>query len=283
MTWALVSESGLSQVGASPTNGGWLRLANPLSQDRAILRPTLLFGMLRAISKNLAQGAQGARLFELGTVFAARPQPGEALTLGVGIAGLWQRSWQGSCASDLFVLKGLIEQLVARMAARALTSSVSVVEWAEPGQGMQLFLDGRPLGHAGQVARRLCEAYDCAEPVWFAELAVDALLGQAPVTMRAAAPSAFPPVKRDLSFVVERGVEFVKLLELIQTVGAPLASHVELIDRYTDHPQVPKTHHSLTFSIEYRDPSRTLTAAEVDELHRKISGELVKQFAVQLR
>ncbi|MBI3322876.1 MAG: phenylalanine--tRNA ligase subunit beta, partial [Candidatus Omnitrophica bacterium] len=78
-------------------------------------------------------------------------------------------------------------------------------------------------------------------------------------------------------------VESAGILALIRQTGTPLAVRVELIDRFTDHPSIPPAKHSLTVSIEYRDPGRTLTAAEVDVLHRQIGEALSRQFGAQLR
>ena len=283
ITWALVSETALELLGAS---SGGVSLVNPLSREHAVLRPALLVGMLPVISKNLAQGARGVRVFELGHVFESSERQQrrvqERLHLGIGIAGLWEHSWQGTSQADLFRLKGIVEQLVARSVCQPLGAKAVSLRWAEPGQGMQLDLNGQPLGTVGQVARRICEAHDCDEPVWFAELAVEVLLGRAPRAAALTIQSAFPPVKRDVSFLVDKHVEFAKLQELIRTVGSPLASRVELIDRYTGS-TVPEAKHSLTFSIDYRHPSKTLTATEVDQLHARVIHALTERFGIQLR
>ena len=283
ITWALVSETDLELLGAS---SGGVSLVNPISRDHAVLRPTLLVGMLPVISKNLAHGARGVRIFELGHVFeSSERQPRrvrERRHLGIGIAGLWEHSWQGTSQVDLFRLKGIVEQLVARSVCQPLGAKAVSLQWAEPGQGMQLDLNGQPLGTVGQVARRICEAHDCDEPVWFAELAVEVLLGGAARTTALTIPSAFPPVKRDVSLLVDKQVAYARILELIQTMGSPLASRVELIDRYTGS-AVPEAKHSLTFSIDYHHPSRTLTATEVDQLHARVIHALTERFGIQVR
>lgn len=266
MTWSLVSE-------------GELKLSNPLSLDHVALRPTLLVGMLRAVSKNLAQDAQVIRLFELGNVFTPR----EALQLGIGLAGAWERSWQGRQEAGLFRLKGLVEQLVVRAYGQTPRVRPAALPWAEPGQGMELMLGDTPLGVAGQVARRIAEAWDIDKPVWFGELDAEALLAHGRPATHAQTPGVFPPVKRDISFLVEKQIAYADVEALLRATGSPLAVRVELIDRYADRPGLPPDKHSLTFSIEYRDPSRTLTAEEVNEVHRQIGHELVQQFGATLR
>ena len=206
----------------------------------------------------------------------------ENLRLGLLLAGTWEHSWQGTQAGDLFRLKGIAEQLAGRLAGQLLRAEPVVVRWAQPGRSMRVWAGPRLLGDIGQVARRVCDAYDCNAPVWIAELEAAALLGVPREDVRATVPSAFPPVKRDVSFLVERQVAYAEVDALIRSVGSPLAVGVSLIDRYTG-PTVPSTQHSLTFAIEYRDPSRTLTAEEVDRLHQRIIHALTERFQIQLR
>ncbi|MBI3319486.1 MAG: phenylalanine--tRNA ligase subunit beta [Candidatus Omnitrophica bacterium] len=292
VTWALVDEKRLAQCGLVPASAdagnaprrhaGILQLANPLSQDHAVLRPTLLIGMLQVVGRNLAHGAPGVGLFEVGNVFAASPVPQERLHLGMGITGLWERHWQGKQEANLFVLKGMIEQLVHRLVRQPVEVKPVACPWSEPGQSMEIVVAQQPLGVVGQVARRISHAFDLDKAVWFSEFLVDALLQSAHSVKQVSAPSAFPPVKRDVSFLVDTTVPCAALLELMRTVGAPLISHVELIDRYTG-PQIPPAKQSLTASLEYRHPSRTLTAEEADRQHQRIGHELVQRFGVQLR
>jgi len=283
ITWALISEPELAKLGVAE---GWVSLANPLSRDHAILRPTLVGGLLQVAARNLAQGASGVRCFELGKVFEfPREDRGgvrEELRLGLLLAGSWERSWQGTQASDLFRLKGIAEQLSQRMTGQSLRAEPSSPAWAEPGRSMRVWVGSQRLGDIGQVARRVCDAYDCDAPVWIAELEAAALLGAPREDVQATVPSAFPPVKRDVSFLVDRQVAYAEVDTLIRSVGSPLAAGVSLIDRYTGS-TIPSTKHSLTFAIEYRDPSRTLTAEEVDRLHQRIIHALTERFGAQLR
>ena len=164
------------------------------------------------------------------------------------------------------------------MAAEALGAA-----WAEPGRSMRLSVDGRALGVAAEVRSGLRQAVDLEKPVWFAELDVEALLALGRPSVQAAAPSLCPPVKRDLSILVDKRASFESLRRIIESAGGPLAAKIELIDRYVDRPPIPEGHQSLTFSIEYRDPSRTLTAEEADAAHRRICEALGQQAAARLR
>ena len=154
--------------------------------------------------------------------------------------------------------------------------------WAEPGQAFEVSANGRPAGIAGEIAHALLKACDCSERLWFAEVQTDALIPASPARATTTAPSQFPPVKRDLSILVNQQTPFAEINEAIRAAGAPLAARVELIDRYAGK-GIPSGQYSLTFSLEYRDSSRTLTQAEADAVHARILDALRERFGAQLR
>lgn len=283
MTWSLISESDLARCRCDATRAA--RLANPLSQDHAYLRPTLLVGLLDVVRRNLTQGALGVRLFEIGHVTQSvlgQEDRAECAHLGVILSGLWARDWQTKTPADFFRLKGLITSIAQHTTGAILQMSPASLAWAEPGQSADIAIDGRPVGVAAQVARHITRPLDLEEDVWFAELSVPALLALTRATPHAHAPATFPPVKRDLSLIIDHTIPFAALHQVMRETGRPLATIIELIDRYAGK-QIPAGKTSLTFSIEYRDPARTLTAAEVDAVHQRIGQTLMTRFGVTLR
>ena len=276
MTWSLVSEGELARCGIPASQAA--RLANPLSQDHAYLRPSLLPGLLQAVRKNVTQGTPDVRLFEVGKAVSGKH---EQFRLGMILSGWWTRDFRARRAADFLVLKGLLETLSGRLCDGALAFINASQAWIEPGQGARIQLNDRSAGEAGQVSRALAHALDIEQPVVFAELSVEALLAAKRPTPRINAPSLFPPVKRDLSFFIDANALFEAVEKTIRGTAGTAADRVELIDLFTK--QVPAGKRSLTFSIEYRDPSRTLTAPEVDAVHQRIGQALVSQFGAQLR
>jgi len=279
ITWSLISEADLLRCGYTAQQA--VSLANPLSQDHAYLRPSLLAGLLQAVRRNLTQGASGVHIFELGSVTSPADHV-ESLRVGIAISGLWTRDWRTKESCDFFRLKGIIDVLVGRGRHGSVQFVNRPHRWAEPSQSTVVQLDGRQIGEAGQTARVIAQAWDLEHDVWFAELSVEALLRSARTRAAVRTPPAFPPVKRDLSVVLDDQTPFASVYQAMADAGGALASHIELIDRYVG-PQIPNGKHSLTFSIEYRDPSRTLTSAEVDALHHRIGETLASRFNAQLR
>jgi len=282
INWALVSEAELVRCGQATDQA--VRLSNPLSQDFTYLRSSLVPGLLRSVRRNLTQGVADVRLFEVGNVFPPRSKGVslEVPRLGMALAGVWVRDWRTNEPSDFFRLKGIVAAILSRLCDADAQAYPAEVPWSEPGRGAHLMIGGEPIGQIGQVAKTVAADLDIDENVFVAELFIDRFLAIKHSATKAASPPMVPPVKRDLSVVVNDDTAFEAVHRTIREVARALAVRVELIDRYTGN-QVPKDHHSLTFSIDYRDPVRTLTAEEIDAVHRHIGEALVQRFSAQLR
>ena len=282
MTWSLLSETDLARCGWPAAEA--IRLSNPLSQEHVYLRPTLLVGLLRAVRRNATQGVENIRFFEVGRLF--KPGPGHAPLeepwLGVALSGAWQRDWAVQQPADLFHVKGVLQALASRLCEGSLQFVSTPQAWAEPAQSAAVELSGQTIGAAGQVSRALAAAFDLEGPVWIAEVSVEGLLAARRRRLRAQSPPTFPPVKRDLSVLVSDDTSFESVDRAIRETGAPHAARVELIDSFRGE-RLPAGQHSLTFSLEYRDPTRTLTALEVDAIHQRIVQALASRFGAKLR
>ena len=282
ITWGLIAPHDLTPFGFSLDQA--TRLANPLSADHSVLRPSLIIGLVQTIQRNLAQGALGVRVFELGSIVPLGKASGrEVSALGLGVVGLWQRDWRVKEPADFFTLKGLLGAIVERCCGTAAEWSPAERPWSAVGQGAEIRVAGQVVGFAGQLARRIAETLNVEPALWLAELSVEALLAAPRAsTVSASAPTVVPPVKRDLSFLVDRAMAFATVDRILRETGGLLASRIELIDRYTG-PQVPEDKASLTVSIQYRDAQRTLTADEAEALHQRIRQALVDRCQAQLR
>ncbi len=278
--WALISKEDLTRCGFKAEQA--VTLANALSQDQAYLRPSLVMGLLQSVRRNLFQQAAGVGLFELGSVMQARPSPMEKQRLGIALCGWWTLDWQTKEPCDFFRLKGMLWSIVEHWGAGQLQMRPAVCPWLDSAQTAELFLAGTSMGMAGQVARSVLQALDVDEPVWIAELDVASLLSSGQKLPKITPPSSFPPIKRDLSILVEQRWDCASLERAIREAAGAILRRLELIDRYSGK-QTPEGKYSLTFSLEYRDPEKTLTAQEVEAVHQRIVQHLASHFAAQQR
>ena len=224
VTWSFLSEAE-----AAPFGGGAWRLANPISEDLKVMRPSLLPGLLSAAARNLKRGADGVRLFEIGRRYLA---DAERATLGVVLAGERSaKSWASGKATpfDAFDAKAEAQALLA--AAGAPVDNLQVMGEAgdawHPGQSGTLRLGPKTvLAAFGMVHPLTARAYDLDGPVAAVELYLDAIPPKrASGFMRPAyTPPALQAVKRDFAFTVPAGLTADALVRAVR--GADKAAIV---------------------------------------------------------
>ena len=206
VTWSF-----LSQAEAEAFGGGAWSLANPISEDLKVMRPSLLPGLLSAAARNLNRGVGSVRLFELGRRYLA---DAERPTLGVVLAGDRRpRGWQTGKAQGFDAFDAKAEALALLAAAGAPVDNLQVMgeagETWHPGQSGTLRLGPKTvLASFGMLHPSTAKAFDLDGPVAAVELYIDAIPGKrSSGFMRPAyAPPALQAVKRDFAFTVPAGL-----------------------------------------------------------------------------
>ncbi|MDP1027937.1 phenylalanine--tRNA ligase subunit beta [Sphingomonas sp. KR1UV-12] len=225
VTWSFVSEAQ-----AAPFDGGAFTLANPISEELKVMRPSLLAGLLAATERNLRRGAGSVRLFEIGRRYL---EDGERPTLGLILAGDRRaRGWQGGKAAGYDAFDAKAEALALLAAAGAPVDNLQVMGEAgdafHPGQSGTLRLGPKTvLARFGMLHPALLKAFDLDGAVAAVELYLDALPAKRGATgfMRLAyAPPALQPVRRDFAFLVPAALTADALVRAIR--GADKASIV---------------------------------------------------------
>jgi phenylalanyl-tRNA synthetase beta chain len=206
VTWSF-----LSQAEADAFGGGAWSLANPISEDLKVMRPSLLPGLLSAAARNLNRGVGTIRLFELGRRYLAEA---ERPTLGVVLAGDRRpRGWQTGKAQGFDAFDAKAEALALLAAASAPVDNLQVMgdagETWHPGQSGTLRLGPKTvLAAFGMLHPSTAKAFDLDGPVAAVELYIDAIPGKrsAGFMRPAYAPPALQAVKRDFAFTVPAGL-----------------------------------------------------------------------------
>jgi phenylalanyl-tRNA synthetase beta chain len=147
-------------------------------------------------------------------------------------------------------------------------------------------VEGRPAGWFGQLHPEQAQALDLPDSTHLFELDLGTLLTAATRRNRwqpAFAPFATVPAsERDLAVVVAADCRSTDILQVIRKAGKPLLEHAELVDRYVGD-QVAEGQCSQAFRLRYRDPERTLTDEDVEQVHAAVQAALEKQLGAQLR
>jgi phenylalanyl-tRNA synthetase beta chain len=258
--------------------GPGVGLANPLSEEHAVLRRSLLPGLLANLRTNLRQGRKDVAIFEMGRVFApGKDLPDEERHLGVLLAGEGRLAhWsERARAADVFDLKGVLELLFRRLGRghADLGSRDGLPSHLHPGRGALVRLEGDAIGSYGALHPDALAGLDLRDDVLVAEIRLDALLDRPAVALRVQPLDRFPAVSRDLSVVWGAHEPASALEALIRQAGGPAFRSVAFVDRYVGA-SLPPGKVSLTVSLRFQDRTRTLTGDEVQAAVETVVGAL---------
>jgi phenylalanyl-tRNA synthetase beta chain len=270
-------------------------LANPLSSDMNVLRPSLLPGLLDALRHNLSRKNDRVALFELGRVFA-QPAPDtsaaqaagvrEERRLAIALTGPRQLVfWSGEereAKFDILDLKGILEEFFEQYGIRGLN-------YARRPDSTALFLESATIhlgkfivGEFGQLLPPLAKQYDLRDAVFLAELNYDLLLARRNTAKGFRPLPAFPPIRRDVAMLVPEATTHEAVLQVARQAKPANLESVELFDVFRGK-NVPPGQKSMAYAFIYRSPERTLTDAEASAAHEKLVAQLKQKLQAAVR
>jgi phenylalanyl-tRNA synthetase beta chain len=260
-----------------------VRIANPLSENFAVLRPSALPGLIAAVAHNRRREQRDVRLFEIGNRFSR--SKGERRSLAcvwTGAAG--GDHWSGGRRDvDFFDIKAVAERIALALGV-AVRTEVHGESWLAPGRAAALVADTTRLAILGQLQPAIAERHGLppADPVYVAEIdleAADALTGTHQV--RVAPLPRFPSVTRDIAMLVADTLPAATIRDTIRAAAPATLVSVREFDRYQGK-GVPDGQISLALRLTFRSPDRTLTDAEVQSAMDAVLAALkTKHAAVQ--
>ncbi|WP_230279235.1 phenylalanine--tRNA ligase subunit beta [Croceicoccus sp. Ery15] len=288
VTWSFLPAD---QAGAFAVEGSepWV-LANPISEDLKVMRQSLLPGLLSAVARNQARGANDVRLFELGRRYLRGPggASDERLALGLVLAGEKQpRGWRNGKAVpfDAFDAKAEVEALLA--AAGAPVDRLMVMgadeSWSgnafHPGQSATLRLGPKNvLARFGTLHPLVAKQFDIAGAVVAAEIFLDAVpakKGASGFTRATYAPPALQPVMRDFAFLVPDTLAAGDLLKAVRGAEKQLITDARIFDEFRGQ-GVPEGHKSLAVEIVLQPGDASFTEADLSAISAKVVASAAK-------
>jgi phenylalanyl-tRNA synthetase beta chain len=255
-------------------------LANPLSEKYAVLRPSLLPGLIDAAAHNRRRERKDIRLFECGSRFTAAGERRAVAAVWTGAGEPAQWSGKGRPA-DFYDIKGVAEALCSRLGIPVSFEPLVRPYFAE-GRAAAVVVGvgngagGARLGEVGQIAADVVEARGLprGEPVFAFEIDIDAAAAHEPAgDLRAAPLPRFPSIVRDLSILIDASLPAATVRGTIRGAAPATLQSVAEFDRYRGQ-GVPEGRVSLSLRLTFRSPERTLTDAEVDAAMNEIVSAL---------
>jgi phenylalanyl-tRNA synthetase beta chain len=260
-------------------------LANPLSSELDVLRPTLLFGMLQAVAHNVNRQQRDLAFFERGRIYRAKGGKSiETETLGLVFTGRrFVENWRSAARKvDLFDAKEELEVLLQRLGVNTL-ATWAPVEHALLSNAHELRIKGRVCGILGEVSKVVLKTADVHQSVFFAEVDEPALLDACRAQRVVYAEvSRFPAVRRDLSLLLDASVHFESLRKCALNAERKILQEVGLFDVYQGD-KLPAGRKSYALSFILQDTTRTLTDEQVEKAMGRIREALQKETGAELR
>ncbi|MGQ9470961.1 MAG: phenylalanine--tRNA ligase subunit beta [Candidatus Aminicenantales bacterium] len=260
-------------------------LSNPLSTRNALLRTSLMTGLLETVSRNQKRGAAGVHIFEIGNIYYWEDDsPAEKLFLGLATAGeCGPPHWSGqSKRADFFHLKGTCELLLTELRYEPFSFHRAEQAIYENGYCLALEIKSDVVGFIGKIKPEILAAFEIEGEVWGAEINLALLLAKQPRPLSYVPVGRFPAIIRDISFVVSDEIPYEEIRRSLDNLNLPYLESMELVDRFTSS-QLGAGKVSLTLRFTYRHPNRTLLAEEVDRLDSRVINHLRSAFQARLR
>jgi phenylalanyl-tRNA synthetase beta chain len=255
------SEAYTSSLVADDPAPDALRLPMPLSSDQAVLRTTLLTGLVEAARRNVDAGNEAIALFELARVYlpSGEPRPDERWRLGCIVAG------------GFFRAKGILETLYGTLHVEPRLERVDHA-FLHPGKAA-----GVQGGWVGELHPSLLEG------VWGVfEVDLPGLFDLVPERLVYDDVITYPAVRQDLAFVVGEDVAADDLVTAAREAAGPELREMRVFDVYRGG-QIPDGKKSIAFRVAFQSPERTLSDEDARSLRDRIVAALADRFDAELR
>lgn len=261
-----------------------VRLMNPLSQDLAVLRQTLLYGGLESIAHNINRKESNLKFYEFGKIYrfdgskeavAERPLArfSESEALGIWMTGDYTSAgWNRQrVESSVFDLKGILLNIFRR--AGIPESSLRLEQTSDEMYSACLEISlksGKHLAKAGILRSAVLKKFDISQPVVYAEVDWESFCRQALRTdVKYVELPKTQAVERDLALLVDRDVKFARIEEIIRKSERKLLGEVKLFDVY-EGKNLPAGKKSYAVKMMLQDPEKTLTDKQIDATMQRI-------------
>ncbi len=291
ITYSFISPLSLELLGGPQGHDlkNFVRLLNPLTIDQSVMRTSLLPGLLKAAQQNLSYGEKALRIFEWGRVFFNKGQDHQAeeryhlgaLLTGAVVSSKWHSKER---MADFYDIKGVAEALLEGLGvSTALFKRPVHFPGFDTEASADIFLGDEVIGHIGQLRGDVIEAFDLGRREFFVfELDVESMRPHITWERKFTPFARFPAVYRDISIIVSKETESLKVKEIIEKYGGTLVESVDIFDVYEGKGIAPEEK-ALGFRICFRSADRTLDGDEVNRLYGKIIDRIREETGGRLR
>jgi len=291
IAYSFVPESSCDRLGMRQTDPRreMIHILNPLSEDQAVMRTSLVPGILETMRYNMTRQIKNLKFFEIGKIFLktdqqilpAEPEMLIALWTGARTDASWH-SRENLC--DFYDIKGAVEALMRALKLEGIRFTAmanDACEYTRPGHTARITASNLQIGLVGEVHPRVSEAYDLKQTAFIFELDLEKIAGLIPQTRNSKPMPRYPAIYRDITIIVDRGIETQTVMEAVENFQEELIESLNLFDVFEGVP-IAAGKKSVSFRITYRSPGKTLEDDDINDLHKSITERLLKAFNATL-
>jgi len=276
--------SAQERAGLGLTGVTEIAVKNPISEDFAIMRMSLLPSLVQNVSHNIRHGNLAGQVFEIGRGhYSHDGKYLEDMRLGFALWGEGTDLW-GKKAPAVYRLKTHLENLLKTFVPSGKWQWKTLEQplaFVHPSQAAQIVLNGQTIGFVGHVHPQKAKNLKWRDEVAFAEINIQALFKNQKVARFKAIP-AFPAVEKDLAFLVPKTLKAADIEREITKAGGNLLVEVKAVDLYEGAP-LKEDQRSLSFRMRFQSPEKTLSDDEVLALFKQIIDSVSQKLGIQLR
>lgn len=290
INFSFSSHNDILKLNLPPTDrrSAAVALLNPLVDEHAVMRTTLLPALLQTTARNFSLRNLNLRLFEMRRVYWINPGadlPAEPLHVAGVLTGLrapegWNQTKE---QVDFYDVKGIVEAVAGLFNLSQLSFMQGGVEpFYHPGKSAAVLCNDTLIGTLGEIHPDVQEAFELDKAVHYFELDFAKLVELSSDFLTAKTPSRFPDTYRDIAMLVAGETPSAAVVECIKTVKSDKVTSIEIFDLYTGD-KIPAGMKSLALRVRYGSTERTLTDEDVGKIHQKIIDALIVGLQVTLR
>lgn len=291
ITYSFMSKAACDhlRLGADDPGKNMLDILNPLTEDQAVMRTSLIPGILDTMRRNISQQVRNLKIFEIGKIFISSgqdrlPQEKEilaALWSGARVGTSWHSN-DDEC--DFYDIKGVAESLLNALRVpnvKFTRMPPGSCTYSKPGYTAQILANNEYAGLVGEVHPDTLRSFDLRQTAFILELNLDRFCSLVSDAKQAVPIPKYPFVPRDITLIVKKDIEAAAILEMVANIGEPLMEELHLFAVYEGEP-IPKGSKSVSFRIIYRSFQETLEDEKVNDIHKRITDKLLKAFDAAL-
>ena len=280
ITYSLINERDLNNF--TTYKADEIKLLMPMTEDRAVMRQSLLNGICEAIKYNKARKFNDLQFFELGKRYDTTS---EINLISGALTGLYSSSlWQmEKTPVDFFLVKGILDNLFARLGLDNVTykKETELNKNFHPGRCASINSADKCIGFITELHPRFLKDHDYPRMVVF-ELNEDVILELLNKPFKYQAITKFPSIERDLAIVCKKDIEAEQILALIRQTARKTLADLSVFDVYVGE-NVKDDEKSIAVKLTFNDSTKTLEASDVDKTINSILKRLEMEFGATLR